>query len=125
MRARLLTIGVAAVLAGCASNRYGANYPPEPVKCANSAECAAMWSRVQLYLAQKSSYKIQLVTDSIIQTYSGAHYEARLSYTITRELLPDGAGLIRFSAGCGNMFGCVPSAGEAGRDFNMYISAAR
>lgn len=118
-----LLAAAALCLSGCASKLDQSL--PEPVLCMNNAQCTAMWSRAQLYVAQKSRYPMVTVTESVIQTAPGRRSDPYLSFTITREIMSDGSGVIRFMAGCNNIFSCVPSTGEAGRQFFEYISAAR
>lgn len=118
---RIGALAALCVLGGCAAQ--GPAVPmPEPVRCSGAAECGAMWSRAQSYVAQRSHYKLQLVSESIIQTYSGRIEDVWLSYLITRETAADGSGVIRFKAGCGNFFGCSPRPTEAAADFYTYIS---
>lgn len=65
----LLIGGLAVLMAGC-----GTFYKPTAggsVEC-QGAQCALMWQRVQTWVATNSRYRIQIATDSILQTF-GPH----------------------------------------------------
>lgn len=110
-------IGCAA-LVGCAAPP---RYQPEPILCLDRPQCDAMWSRAQLFIVQKSGYRLQVATDSVLQTFGPMGASTALAFTVTRELAPDGSGVISMSAACDNMFGCIPSVTLTGQQFRDYL----
>jgi hypothetical protein len=109
-----------ALMAGCAAP--GQDYLPDPVLCVSAAQCSAMWSRAQVFVTQRSGYRLQIVSDSVIQTFGPMRGDVGLAFTVTQEHATDGSGVIRMRAMCGNMFGCVPTVTSAGRDFYRWVS---
>ena len=113
-----------AFVAGCAAPGYVATRP-EPVLCISRPQCDAMWSRAQLFVLQKTSLRLQIVTDSVIQTYSPVTvYDTSLGFTITRETAADGSGVIRMQAICGEAAACMPPGTLAGQQFRAYLITA-
>lgn len=85
-----------------------------------------MWSRAQLFVLQKTSLRLQIVTDSVIQTYSPlTAYDSSLGFTITREVAADGSGVIRMQAICGSSASCIPPGTLAGQQFRDYLIATQ
>ena len=84
-----------------------------------------MWSRAQLFAVQKTSFRLQIVTDSIIETHGPlTANDSALGFTITREIAADGSGVIRMSARCGRFAQCLPSPTLAGQQFRDYLITA-
>ena len=110
------------LLSACVTRQY--TPPIEPVLCLNKDQCAAMWSRAQAFVVQKSVYRLQLVSDSVIQTYGPGPRETFLAFTITKITHADGSGEILMRAGCANYLGCVPSVGTAAQQFAEYVGHA-
>jgi hypothetical protein len=54
-----------------------------PLTCMNKAECDAWWGRAQVWVTNHSEYKLQTVTDSIIQTAGPSGGKRALAYLIT------------------------------------------
>lgn len=84
-----------------------------------------MWSRAQVFVAQKTALPINLVSDSVIQTAWSRPGDPALQMTITRKIAADGSGTITLLARCGALSGCLPSVGLAGRQFRDYLIAGR
>lgn len=124
MSIRPLLTCLVACLAGCATPTYLATRP-DPVLCISRGQCDAMWSRAQLFVLQKTPLRLQIVTDSVIQTYSPlSPYDPSLGFTITRESAVDGSAVIRLVAICGQSAACVPPASLAGQQFREYLITA-
>lgn len=114
---------LAATLAGCATPLL-TEIRPEPVLCLGKQQCDAMWSRAQLFVVQKTNYRLQIVTDAVIQTYGPiSNYDTSLAFTVTRETAADGSGVIRMIARCGSAAQCLPPPTLAGQQFRDYLIA--
>jgi hypothetical protein len=120
------SLALVAMVAGCvAPYRPPEKTVPDPVLCLNTAQCAAMWSRAQVFVTTKSAYRLQLVSDSVIQTAGPIRNEVGLAFLVTRRMNEDGSGVITMESGCGLVYvGCTPSAALAARQFFDYVSGA-
>ena len=122
----LLGLVAAVLLVGCASRApREARIPYAAVSCADTAQCNALWSRAQVYLAQHGAFRMQFATDSILQTFGPQQGFPMLAFTVTKEAALDGSATITMDGRCGNMFGCTPDISEARQDFNRYLNAAK
>ncbi|CDY76677.1 FIG00457549: hypothetical protein [Caballeronia glathei] len=92
-----------------------------PLTCMNKAECDAWWGRAQVWVTNHSEYKLQTVTDSIIQTAGPSGGKRALAYQITKTPSNEGTATIGFAAHCDNMLGCEPNPWKAGADFKQFV----
>ncbi len=114
-----------ALLAGCSTQGQVAGDTMEqataPLTCTNKAECDAWWSRAQVWVSNHSQYKMQTVTDSIIQTAGPSGGKRALAYQITKTPSNQGTATIGFAAHCDAMLGCEPNPWKAGADFKQFV----
>ena len=92
------------------------------VKCEDKAHCDTLWDRAQTWIATNGAYRLQTITQSVIQTY-GPHDNVygRVAYTITKEGRPDGNTYIVIRGSCApTLYGCVFDPSE---DTNRLHSA--
>lgn len=116
---------VALVLAGCATA------PPqslaemreanEPLICASNDECTLMWRRAQVWVSENSRYRIQLATDTIIETSGPRPYAVERAYRIVRLPQADGRDRITIASGCANLFGCATTENADAISFKRYL----
>jgi hypothetical protein len=115
----------ALLLAGCSTQGQVSGNTMEqataPLTCTNKAECDAWWARAQVWVSNHSEYKLQTVTDSIIQTAGPSGGKRALAYQITKTPSNEGTATIGFAAHCDNMFGCEPNPWEAGASFKQFV----
>lgn len=102
----VIIFALAAHLAGCATFY-------KPVATARlvcpDPECTTTWAAAQTWLAKNSRYRLQMVNDSVIQTY-GPHERVHdaVAYTLTREPAGGGRTMIVISGAChATVYGCV------------------
>jgi hypothetical protein len=114
-----------ALLAGCSTQGQVSGDTMEqataPLTCTNKAECDAWWGRAQVWVTNHSEYKMQTVTDSIIQTAGPSGGKRALAYQITKTPSNEGTATIGFAAHCDNMLGCEPNPWKAGADFKQFV----
>jgi hypothetical protein len=114
-----------ALLAGCASQDQVSSTIMEqataPLTCMSKAECDAWWARAQVWVTNHSEYKLQTITDSIIQTAGPSSGKRALAYQITKTPTNEGTATIGFAAHCDNPLGCQPNPWEAGADFKQFV----
>ena len=79
------------------------------------------WQRAQLWLANHSIYKIQVVTDVVLQTFNPPQAEPNYGFSITREPTGSDTYVIRMQMVCGNMFGCSPDPIDVRNGFYYYL----
>ena len=118
-----LFLGVFFALGGCVAAT------PDPrivelsrrdVVCAEGQDCNVKWSRAITWIAQNSHWKVSTQTDSLIQTM-GPFDSTESAFTVTKVATGNGTYTIVFNSGCGNVFGCIPSAPELKVSFNQFI----
>jgi hypothetical protein len=113
------------LLAGCSTQGQISGDTMEqatsPLTCTNKAECDAWWGRAQVWVTNHSEYKLQTVTDSIIQTEGPSGGKRALAYQITKTPSNQGTATIGFAAHCDNMLGCEPNPWKAGADFKQFV----
>ena len=93
---------MAFTLSGCADQVISPELSSEahtPLTCANKAQCDIYWSRVQIWVSQNSFFRIQTVTDTILNTYGPDQYN-HIMYQISRIPNEDGSARIKINAGC-------------------------
>jgi hypothetical protein len=119
---------VVAVLSGCAhspADRQAllAEAQATVPVCDGERDCAAKWEAAQLWVVRNVRFKIQTVTNVLIQTYNSTNSSLYLGATIIKE--PQGGGRYRILASfaCANAFWCSPDPARARVDFNRYVSA--
>jgi hypothetical protein len=118
-----------ALLAGCSTQGQVSGNTMEqataPLTCTNKAECDAWWGRAQVWVTNHSEYKMQTVTDSIIQTTGPSGGKRALAYQITKTPSNEGTATIGFAAHCDNMLGCEPNPWKAGADFKQFVRSGQ
>lgn len=108
-----------AALAALASLAACADMAPTPsafqatIACPDKASCDATWARAQLWLVQHGRYRMQIATDSLLQTAGPIRSDPTWAFVMTRTPKADGSASILVQGACGNMFGCIPSAAAA------------
>lgn len=125
-KANLVCI-IAGLLAGCGSmpmateataNRASA----DPVLCVDKAQCDIFWQRAQAWVANNSEYRLQMVTDTVIETQGPFAGRPGLAFRITR--VPDNkdGASIYIPAVCGSAFACSPASSDAIVSFKRFVS---
>lgn len=123
--AAFAAIAAVAVTAGCSTQ---GQVDPDvmqiattPLTCSSKAECDVWWQRAQTWVTDHSKYKVDSVTDTLIQTAGPDGGKRALAYQITRAPNPDGTATIGFAAHCDGSMGCKPNPWEAGADFKQFV----
>lgn len=115
------------VISGC-----GATLPVKEQKaafersiptCKEGYDCKAKWDAAQLWIVKHSGYKLQIVTDVLLETYNATNYSTNIAVRVTKEPLGSGTYRLLVVVTCDNLFGCTPNAWEAALDFNHSIAA--
>ena len=125
----IATLGFAAcLLSACApmpiSSETAAISPStNVVLCVGKSQCDAYWQRAQAWVANNSQYRLQTVTDTVIETQGPTLARSALAFRVTR--VPDNqdGARIYVLAACGNSFGCKPSAPEAVVAFKHFVTS--
>jgi hypothetical protein len=121
----MLATAALGVLAGCASQDQVSSTTMEqatqPLTCMSKAECDAWWARAQVWVTNHSEYKIQTVTNSVIQTAGPSSGKRALAYQITMTPTNEATATIGFAAHCDSPLGCDPNPWEAGADFKQFV----
>jgi len=111
----------AALLFGCGQMPAANLATAETLICTNKAQCDLYWQRAQAWVANNSEYRLQTVTDTIIETYGPLAARSGLAFRITK--VPDdkeGARIYALPA-CSNAFGCSPAPADAVIAFRRFV----
>ena len=92
-----------------------------PLTCANKAQCDLWWTRAKAWVTQVSTYEVQTVSDTLIQTAGPDGGKRALAYQITLTPNNDGTATIGFAAHCDSSLGCKPNPWQAGADFKQFV----
>ena len=85
----------------------------EPIGCVDRSQCETFWQRAKVWISSNSYYRVQLSSDSVIETYGPLAGRMELAFRVLK--VPDGVGGARITvtAECGNVFKCTPMASDA------------
>ena len=91
--------------------------------CSGAAQCARMWSAAQAWVANNAGMKLQIATDSILETYNSTSY-SRLAVKVVKE--PVGADGYRFviTTFCMDNSCIGPDPWAAALDFTRTVNVA-
>lgn len=130
MKNMMLAIAVLALLSGCAGIRQKQaemqrEFEQSIPHCEGEKQCSERWSAAQVWVSKNCGMKIQLATDSLIETYNSAaaRNSTTLGASVTKEPLGNGRYRIAIRTGCANIFGCFPDAHQSALDFNRYVGS--
>ena len=112
-------------LAACASTGHDDSRQVaqiEPLGCVDRTQCDLYWQRAKVWISSNSYYRVQLSSDSVIETYGPYAGRMELAYRILK--IPDGAGGARITvtAECGNVFRCNPTVMDAIAAFKRFAA---
>ncbi|MCE9791641.1 hypothetical protein LZ659_08535 [Shewanella indica] len=91
--------------------------------CIDEKDCKAKWEAAQLWIVRNAGFKLQIVTDVLLQTYNATGGSPSLAVQATKEPIGGGKYKILVSISCDNVFGCVPNQWDAALSFNRTVSA--
>lgn len=128
MKRQLVVVVACLVLAACNTmtpeqKSALAAQASRPVVCSSDQDCRVKWSRAVQWVMQNSAYKLQTQSDLVIQTMGPLPDDTRPAFTISRSANANGSGVINFSGGCDNIFGCIPSMLEEQASFVQFVMA--
>lgn len=89
-----------------------------PLTCEGAQQCSEYWRRMQYWISTHSGFKIQLATDTVIETYNPPNYSLRWAFYAAKEPLGNGLERITIRASCG----AAPICQE---DRNSLIASAK
>ncbi|CAG4902491.1 hypothetical protein [Paraburkholderia saeva] len=122
---KALLAALCALAAGCSTSGQvdpdTLQIATAPLTCANRTECDMWWKRAQTWVTQESSYGLQSVSDTLIQTAGPDGGKRALAYQITKTDNKDGTATIGFAAHCDSAMGCKPNPWEAGASFKRFV----
>jgi len=92
-------------------------------ECSSDEQCKRAWSAAQGWVSQNCGMKIQIATDSLIETYGSPQSSMALACKVVKQPSSGGSYIISFDAGCGNFLGCNTDPLNAGMTFNSYVNS--
>ena len=108
-------------VSACASTAQN-RQPIPPVTCTAGKDCDAKWSRAVAWVSQNTAYKIQVQTDSLIQTYGPFDSKTGTAATVNKIAGANGQYEIVAHMSCDNLIGCIPDLGEQMRSFASFVN---
>lgn len=72
-------------------------------------------------MTNHSEYRIQTITNSVIQTAGPSSGKRALAYQITLTPTNEATATIGFAAHCDSPLGCDPNPWQAGADFKQFV----
>jgi hypothetical protein len=118
--AAVLALGLA--LTACASQEAQL-VPPQPIMCTSNADCRAKWARAVSWINANSTYKIQTLTDTVIQTTGPQGADPIPAFAVTKVARGEGRYEITFNGDCGNRLRCEPTIAESRARFTEFVLA--
>jgi len=94
-----------------------------PVVCTAGPDCDAKWSRASTWVAQNSDYKVQVASETLIQTMGPLPYDPRPAFVVTKMATGDNSFRIELNGGCDNIFGCIPGLKESRAKFVAFVNS--
>lgn len=96
----------------------------QPV-CRGEKECELMWSAAKQWVEENSPYRIKLLTNDYLETYSPVGGSPLLGMVISKVPNKDGSYRLRSKMWCDNIFGCSPDAVDAVISLNKAVNEAK
>jgi hypothetical protein len=112
---------LALLVAACASAHLQQVLPAQPIICVAGADCDTKWSRAKAWIASNSTRRIEVQTDTMVQTAQPLRAEPAPAFTITKVARGEGRYEITFNGGCGNQPRCVPAVPELRAHFTAFV----
>src|SRR6202045_5326022 len=109
------------LLAACASSQLQQLMPPQPIICISGPDCDAKWGRAATWITTNSTFKIQVRTDTSLQTAGPVPSETTPAFTVTKVARGEGRFEITFNAACGTGARCLPPITEARARFTQAV----
>lgn len=91
------------------------------IYCEGGEDCELKWGRAILWITQNSHWKIRIQTDNLTTT-EGPFDTVYAAYQVQKIPLGNNKYTINMVAGCGNIFGCVPSILELKASFVYFVT---
>lgn len=95
------------------------------ITCTKGDDCDEKWSRAVAWVSQTSSYKIQMQTESLIQTFTATGGTPSSGFLVNKVALGKGTYQISMSSACDNVFGCIPDAQTLRGSFNRFVGGVQ
>lgn len=93
--------------------------------CRSENECKLMWSAAKIWVQDNAAYKIKLLTDDHLETYSPTGGSSLIGAMVSKVPNKDGSYRLRANIWCDNMFGCNPDSADALIDLFRTVNAAK
>lgn len=103
-----------------------ARFEPTPAPiCTGDQDCKAKMDAAQAWVASNCAMKIQIATDTVIETYNPPNYSTDIACKVIKSPLGDGKYNIVVRVWCDNLLGCYPQPVQAVNAFNTYIDSIK
>lgn len=115
-----------AFLSGCATTMTPEQkaelekYAAQQITCTEGDDCNVKWGKARTWVLKHSQWKIEILTDSIIQTY-GPYNSRASAYVINKVPMGNRLHKITIYVTCNNLFGCTPEPLIATGVFNAFV----
>lgn len=79
------------------------------VTCDGAEDCEIKWGRAVQWVLDHTAFRIQVPTDTLIQTAGPTPNHPDLAVVVSKVALGGGRYRFELRGGCDNMFGCSPT----------------
>ena len=123
----LAAAAAALALTGCAALGPKPALPADftaatvPLYCMSAEQCMLYWQRAQVWIANNSRWKIQLATDTLIETYNGVGESRDPGFRLLRVPQSNGWQELELTLACRSMFGCEHDRATYVASFKRYV----
>jgi hypothetical protein len=122
----IMSLLIAMLFIGCANNiayRQSKDYEYQStIPICNEETCKAKWSAAQSWVSSYCFAKINIVTDTVIETYAPPPNSEYIAAKVIKEAVGNGTYLIKITVYCDNPIVCEPDTLDSSIAFNKYVN---
>jgi hypothetical protein len=93
--------------------------------CTSDKDCAAKWEMAQLWVVKNAAFKLQTVTNVLLETYNPTPHSVDFAARVLKEPLGNGKYKLVARVWCDNIYGCNRDAWDMLLDFNRTVNASQ
>lgn len=126
---KALSLVMVGIITGCAASAEVQQWQSQinatiPVCNENIPnQCDRMWETAQVWVAQNSAFRMQIVTNVLLETFGPPANDPNIAVRVIKEPTSNTSYRFLVTVYCNNIFGCNPNQYLAAIDFNNTLNA--